>query len=192
MPKPNPKYWKPAKRRPRWTWTLLFLPVLVGAYFLLKGKAPGDDFAALAAAGAARLGDTAVPVLENRGHLPLGQEVNYATPTPASGPHSPRDVEPGFYDALPSRTLLVHNLEHGDVVIYYDRPGPEVLATLRRWARRFDQPFQGLVVVPLEGLGAKVVLTAWGQHLELSPFDPELAAAFIDRYRGRGPERKVR
>ena len=192
MPKPNPKYWKPAKRRPRWTWTLLFLPVLVGSYFLLKGKAPGDDFAALAAAGATRLGDTAVGVLENRGHLPLGQEVTYATPTPASGPHSPRDVEPGFYDALPSRTLLVHNLEHGDVVVYYDRPGPEVLATLRRWARRFDQPFQGLVVVPLEGLGAKVVLTAWGQRLELEPFDPELAAAFIDRYRGRGPERRVR
>lgn len=192
MPKPNPKYWKPAKRRPRRTWTMLFLPVLVGAYFLLKGKAPGDDFAALAAAGATRLGDTAVQVLENRGHLPLGQEVTYATPTPASGPHSPRDVEPGFYDALPSRTLLVHNLEHGDVVVYYDRPGPEVLATLRRWARRFDQSFQGLVVVPLEGLGAKVVLTAWGQRLELEPFDPELAAAFIDRYRGRGPERRVR
>ena len=101
-------------------------------------------------------------------------------------------MEPGFYDALPSRTPLVHNLEHGDVVIYYDRPGAEVLATLRRWARRFDQPFQGLVVVPLEGLGTKVVLTAWGQRLELKPFDPELAAAFIDRYRGRGPERRVR
>jgi len=46
---------------------------------------------------------------------------------------------------------------------------------------------------PAEPLGeANHDLGAWGQRLELKPFDPELAAAFIDRYRGRGPERRVR
>ncbi len=53
-----------------------------------------------------------------------------------------------------------------------------------RWA--------GIVVTPKSGLGETVVLTAWTRVLRLKPFEPEAAAAFIDAFRGRGPERPVR
>ena len=36
------------------------------------------------------------------------------------------------------------------------------------------------------------VLTAWTKTLRLSSFDAALAAAFVDAYRGRGPEHPVR
>ncbi len=167
---------------------------LLGGYGLWKVRTGGEAsaFQALARAGAPRLPDTEAPALTDRSHLPLGREIRYASLPPTSGPHSPLDVGPGFYRERPSFTQLVHSLEHGEVVVYYDRPGPRAIATLKRWARLFEVPFQGVVAVPLAGLGSKVVLTAWGQRLDLAPFDAELAAAFIDRFRGRGPERKVR
>ncbi len=193
MPQPNrPKAGRKKARRRGYLALGAFLLLVVGAGVWKNASSEAARFAALARAGAARLPETAVPALADRRHLPLGQELRYASIPPTSGPHSPLDAAPGFYREAPPFVRLVHSLEHGDVVVYYDRPEPETLATLRRWARVFDAPFQGLLVVPLEGLGAKVVLTAWGQRLDLEPFDAELAAAFIDKFRGRGPERKVR
>jgi len=192
VPKPRKDPRRRGNRR-RYAYALAGL-FLVLAYGLWKSQGSGDlaSFNALAGAGQTRLESTAVPVLANRSHLPPGQTIRYANLPPTSGPHSPRDVSPGFYRQRPPFTRLVHSLEHGSVVIYYDRPDPKVLALLRRWAGLFSDPFAGVVVVPLKGIGEKVLLTAWGQRLDLAPFDAELAAAFIDRFRGRGPERKVR
>lgn len=190
---PRPKQ-KPTRR------VRLGIPLLLGAAFLaaaalyLRGRS-ADRFERWAAEGAPRLAGRVVeePVRGNR-HIPPGWRIRYPSPIPTSGPHRANDAPPGFYPPgkRPELARLVHNLEHGDVVIYYDAPGEAALDILRAWAERFPQPFQAVLVVPMPGLGAKVVLTAWGRRLELEPFDPSLAAAFIDRYRGRGPERRVR
>ncbi len=179
------------KRRGAVLWGVLLLVVagIVG-YVLLQPKT--DDFDALVAEGKSALAQVVEePDLGSR-HLPPGKEIRYATPTPTSGLHSPFDVKPGFYREAQPAVRLVHSLEHGEVVIYYDQPGKAALAYLRRWGAEFQEPFQGVVIVPLKGLGPKVVLTAWRRRLDLNPFDPAAAAAFIDRYRGRGPERQVR
>lgn len=39
---------------------------------------------------------------------------------------------------------------------------------------------------------AVILLTAWTKMLRLAKFDAASAAAFIDRFRGRGPEHPVR
>ncbi len=44
----------------------------------------------------------------------------------------------------------------------------------------------------MDGLGSDLVLTAWTKRLRLASFDAPLAAAFVDAYRGRGPEHPVR
>ena len=90
------------------------------------------------------------------------------------------------------RELLVHALEHGLIVIYYDRPDPATMAILEGWADLFGGPWSGIVVAPKVGLGEAVILTAWLRLLRLAPFDADAAAAFIDENRGRGPERTVR
>ena len=87
---------------------------------------------------------------------------------------------------------LVHALEHGNVVIYYDTPGPEVLAILKDWAGLYTGTWDGVVVAPMDGLGGDLVLTAWTKTLRLRSFDAGLAAAFVDAHRGRGPEHPVR
>ena len=52
--------------------------------------------------------------------------------------------------------------------------------------------WDGLIASPSPGLGSAVLLNAWTKSLKLEPFDPIAAAAFIDTYRGRGPENPVR
>ena|SRR5918996_4475010 len=79
-----------------------------------------------------------------------------------------------------------------NIVTYYDKPGAEGMKRLEGWAGLHDGQWSGLVVTPAAGLGEAVVLTAWTKRLELDTFNPAGAAAFIDAYRGRGPEHPVR
>jgi hypothetical protein len=125
-------------------------------------------------------------------HVPQGSAVNYATETPTAGAHYPTPSAPGYYEKSQPPGNLVHALEHGNIVVYYDQPSPQVLHTLERWASRYQDEWSGLIVTPLPGLGEEIILTAWTKKLRLPRFDAAATAAFIDRFRGRGPEHPVR
>ena len=125
-------------------------------------------------------------------HLPDGADHDYGTPFPTAGPHSPRWTETGFYTQPQPPTELVHAVEHGNVVIYYDRPGETVRTRLREWTQAYSGQWDGIVAAPSPGLGARIVLTAWEKRLTLPRYDEEKAAAFIEAFRGRGPEHPVR
>ena len=125
---------------------------------------------------------------EGRWHLEPGETWEYRSTPPTSGPHDPKWIKSGFYRTVQPPAKLVHSLEHGVVVIYYDRPAPDVLATLRGWTAKYPGKWDGVIVAPLPGLGRKVVLTAWRKRLRLDPFDADRAQAFIDAFRGHGPE----
>ncbi|MBI3452970.1 MAG: DUF3105 domain-containing protein [Rhodospirillales bacterium] len=152
----------------------------------------GREFATLAAAGAAILAKVENHSDLGRQHLRVGEPYLYPSRLPTSGPHDPTWVTAGFHDSFQSPTRLVHALEHGNVVIYYDRPGDAVLTHLRAWGGLFTGQWDGLVATPLAGLGPAVVLTAWNKSLRLDPFDAAAAAAFIEAFRGRGPENPAR
>lgn len=149
-------------------------------------------FLARASAGEEALAAVETMPSEGRAHLEPGQSYAYGSRFPTSGPHAPVPTDPGVYREPQPRTELVHALEHGNIVVYYDDPDPAALRTLERWADLYDDEWSGLVVVPEERLGERIVLTAWTRRLELDAFAPEAAAAFIDAYRGRGPEHPVR
>jgi len=151
-----------------------------------------ERFLALAASGAERLGAVERQRASTEGHLEPGQSAGYRDRMPTAGAHDPKWIDPGVYQTPQSATRLVHSLEHGMIVVYYDAPPPDVLATLQSWAGLYGGPWSGLVIAPMPGLGGEVVLTAWERMLRLRPFDPATAAAFIDRFRGRGPEHPVR
>jgi hypothetical protein len=150
------------------------------------------QFLALAAVGAGRLDTVQKQRSSGGGHLAPGQSAGYRDRMPTSGAHDPKWINPGVYDSPQPSTRLVHSLEHGMVVIYYDKPPADVSETLESWAGLYGGAWSGLVVVPMPGLGDEVVLTAWERVLRLQPFDSAAAAGFVDRYRGRGPEHPVR
>ncbi|HSR71433.1 MAG TPA: DUF3105 domain-containing protein, partial [Kiloniellales bacterium] len=94
--------------------------VIAGAYLWWQQSNVEGEFMALAQAGEPAL--SRVESQPNRGsdHLRPGQTHNYGEPFPTSGIHAPTWTQAGFYDE-PQRSIeLVHALEHGNIVIYYD------------------------------------------------------------------------
>lgn len=129
---------------------------------------------------------------EGTAHISPGERVSYRTAPPTSGPHDPVPTRPGFYSEIQPPEKLVHALEHGNIVIYVEHPDPEAFQTLRKWAGQFPGHWDGVIVTPYPGLKQAIILTAWRHRLRLKEFDAAAATAFIDKFRGRGPENPVR
>jgi len=161
-------------------------------YGIVNGQQDASDFEALAANGQGGLKRVQSFPNEGRTHMPAGSQINYGTNPPTSGPHYIHWVDPGFYETPKGRSNLVHSLEHGMVVIFYDQPDEAVVDRLKEWTGLFNGPWSGIVSVRKTGLGEKLILTAWRRMLRLDRLEPAVAAAFIDAYRGRGPENPVR
>ncbi len=163
----------------------------IGAYWWSSVDA-SRSFVALAAEGEAALARVETQLSRGQGHLQPGQSATYGDQVPLSGSHHRVAARPGFYDAPQLPMQLVHALEHGNVVIYYDQPGEAALDELESWGDFYTGNWDGVVVTPLAGLRERLVLTAWTKRLRLERFEATSAAAFIDAYRGRGPENRVR
>lgn len=134
---------------------------------------------------------------EGTQHVAPPQRVTYGTDPPTSGPHYGEWTQPGFYGQAENPQLpeyLVHALEHGNIVAYYDpqRATPETIAYLREQARRYRGTWDGFIAVPRPDPEHEVILTAWTRMLRMQTLDTALADRFIDAYRGRGPENPVR
>ena len=130
-------------------------------------------------------GTEILPATEEPGHLPPDLEHDYGTPFPTSGPHSIRGTAPNFYWQPQPLTELVHALEHGHVVIYFDAPSQKVLGDLLALTHEHAGETSALLVVPSPGIGEQVVLTAWERRLILPQFDEAKARDFIAAFRGR-------
>lgn len=133
---------------------------------------------------------------EGTQHVPPDTDVEYNTTPPTSGPHYGATVSAGFYSQAQPAGELVHTLEHGAVVIYYDEDAlsPEAEQSLREWASVHTGTWQSVVVVPnpYDEVDSPFVLTAWRHSLRMSEYDAEVVQAFLAEYLGRGPENPVR
>ncbi len=163
-----------------------------GGLYLWQTVSAARTFSALAQQGQAALARVTTDRDDGRRHLAIGEAQRYPARYPTSGAHSTQWTRAGFYEEFQPPTRLVHAAEHGNVVIYYGDPSPEVIDTLRGWASLYSGQWDGVVVTKSNRLTTGVVLTAWRRQLELDPFDAAAAAAFVDAYRGRGPENAVR
>lgn len=194
--KPKGKKAGKARRKVKtWEWAVFAAvgaAVAWGVWDWQRSGAAEKDFVTLAKEGAPALSRVEQQPSAGAGHVGPGDPVSYDSRFPTSGRHDPVPVNPGVYDTVQPPSKLVHSLEHGMVVVYYDQPGADTMATLKDWAGLFNDVWSGVVVTPAPGLGKAVMLTAWTHTLRLDPFEPDTAAAFIDRFRGRGPENPVR
>jgi hypothetical protein len=132
----------------------------------------------------------------SRQHVSGDTGVDYAQMPPVGGPHYDRTVSPRFYEEQQSLEALVHNLEHGHVVIHYDPASvtPAARESLWAFARAHTDHWAAVVVVPtpVEEPRSPYVLTAWGHRMAMDDYDAETVRAFVAEYVGRGPERPVR
>ena len=158
----------------------------------MSGGVDQGTFDELVVAGQAALSDVVTIPEVGRNHVREGTPMEYRNDPPTSGTHWDIWVDPGFYDRQQPLGALVHSMEHGHVVIFYGDVGDAVLAVIEDWAGSWRGNWDGVVAVPRPELGGGVDVAAWTHHIRMDEFDSAAAAAFVDRYRGRGPENPVR
>jgi hypothetical protein len=130
------------------------------------------------------------------GHVSQSTDVDYERLPALSGQHYSRAAGPGFYDETPAMGNLVHSLEHGYVVIYYD-PGaitPEARTHMENLTSTYTERWESVIAAPNPNAdpAAPYVLTAWQVRLRMDEYDRDTVDAFLDAFRGRGPENPVR
>jgi Protein of unknown function (DUF3105) len=130
----------------------------------------------------------ATPPSEGRGHVgDLNAKIKYKTFPPTSGTHYFVPAIWDHYDKPVNEIQLVHNLEHGGVVIQYGSEVPD--ATVTQLGEFYRSDPNGMIIAPLPALGNKVALTAWTRLATCTEFDERAFSAFRDAYRYRGPEK---
>jgi hypothetical protein len=135
----------------------------------------------------------------------LSDTVDWNTYPPAGGQHYPAWAVWGFYTDPVNPKRVVHNEEHGAVVLWW---GPQTPSSqvdkLQTFYSSSPNSMFGTPVGTIDGksLGSKVAITAWtgdpttyqqsdwGQeHVAVCPqFDQQAFTAFRDAFRGKGPE----
>jgi hypothetical protein len=124
-------------------------------------------------------------------HIAPGQShPPYNSDPPTSGWHYDQPADAGFYETSLPDEQLVHNLEHGHVIISYDcsklTDCEAVKAELRSIVDRFQR--WKVVTVPRKNADAPIALTAWGRIDKLEAYDEDRITAFVKYWRDRGPE----
>ena len=109
------------------------------------------------------------------------QPDNWNSNPPTSGDHLATPLPPGVYDTDQDMRALVHNQEHGYVVILYKGIPADQVDQLRQFVEARDR--SKLVLAPWSGLEQNgVTLTAW-QNLEtLQRVNMDVVQAFVNDY----------
>jgi Protein of unknown function (DUF3105) len=131
----------------------------------------------------------------------LDAKIKWVTDPPSGGQHYDTPAPFSFYDEAVNPRIVVHNLEHGAVVIWF---GPQVSAKTREDLHSFyNSSPVGVLATPYASLGTKIALAAWtgdykryqkngyygtGHFSVCKEFDEDAFKTFRDAYRGHGPE----
>jgi hypothetical protein len=137
----------------------------------------------------------------------LAAKPHWSTFPPSGGGHYRLWATWGFYRKPVNPAMVVHNEEHGGVVIWW---GPGVPAsTVTELEGFYEEDPVGVFGTPIAGLRKKIALTAWtadprwkGEpglayehhdygmgHIAVCPrFDAKAFAAFRDAFRGHSPQ----
>ncbi|MDF3064855.1 MAG: Xanthine/uracil/thiamine/ascorbate permease family protein [Polyangiaceae bacterium] len=130
-------------------------------------------------------------------HVRECSALEYSTSPPVFGSHYPTWAAYQTYDFPVPLGYLVHDLEHGAVVLFYDCPegcADEVaeaqafIDSLPADPRCAAEVRVQVVLVPRPGLSSRWAASAWGRSLNADCFDSYIFGQFYADNIGRGPE----
>jgi len=112
----------------------------------------------------------------------------YNSNPPTSGWHWSQWKGPGIFTNPQVQDQLVHDLEHGFIVIQYNNLSAAEVQKLTEFVQR-DR--YHMILAPYPGLpaNARITLTAWTKLQNCSGVDEAALRAFISAYRDQGPEK---
>jgi hypothetical protein len=180
------------KRRQRtllWSGVAVFslLALVALIYFEGRGNEPADNpqvTEETRAAGRQAAGSTGVQSFPEAGrdHIAANEQPdNWNSNPPTSGDHLASPLPPGVYDNEQDPRALVHNLEHGYVVIFYKNLPQDQLDQLRQFAEGRDG--SKLVLAPYSGLAQDgIALAAWRNLETIQRYNQDVVQAFVNDY----------
>ncbi len=139
---------------------------------------------------------------EGHTHVPVCTGVPYDTSPPSSGNHWPVWAEFRAFDVPVPHEMLVHNLEHGAIVMLYrcEEACPEIPAAYEAAAVAFgpdplcvmsptNAERSRIVVAPDASLAEPIGLSAWRATYSATCIDPPSLLAFIEEHYDQGTEK---
>jgi Protein of unknown function (DUF3105) len=117
-----------------------------------------------------------------RNHIPASQQPkNWNSNPPTSGDHLATPLPAGIYDNEQDMRALVHNLEHGYVVILYKGISEDQREELTKFVDQ--RKGSKLVLAPWSGLDSDgVALVAWRNLELLQRVNMDVVQAFVNDY----------
>jgi hypothetical protein len=127
-----------------------------------------------------------------RAHFAVGETYDdYNSNPPTSGPHTAA-VAPGVYDAPVPKESAVHNMEHSQVVVWYNcngdpQPSDEsACAALRQdlaaIVEEANENGKRILMTPYAEMDRRIALTAWQFLDAFDEFDAQRVRTFIDTF----------
>jgi hypothetical protein len=180
--------------------------VLIAVFTRGGGASGGNNVAALMkqAGCTFKTVDASIPKGGDTHVNSLTKKLPWNTFPPSNGQHYPKWAVWGFYTQPVNPRMVVHNEEHGGVILWWGPKTPK--ATVDKLNQLYNEQPDGVFGTPIAGLDSKVAISAWtgdpsrytkngyyGQgHLAVcSSYTDKTAKAFRafrDAYRGKGPE----
>ena len=129
---------------------------------------------------------------EGKDHVNEGTPIAYKSYPPSSGTHYASTGDYGFHEDEVPEGELVHNMEHGAIVLYY-QPGlqADTLRQLRDAYASFPPAKYGkvkMVVTPYSRLQTPIAIAAWSRVQPFSSYDHEGLLRFYQAFVDKGPE----
>lgn len=137
-----------------------------------------------------------VPIMVSEPHIPADSDPGkYNSDPPTSGLHFAEEAQAGFYDenifTYPAG-YLVHNLEHGYVIIWYncDLLDESACSELKSQIRSVMDDLGGvkLIAYPWNSIDVPLVMTSWGRLQRFETFDADQVKSFYRANLNKAPE----
>jgi hypothetical protein len=183
---------------------VLGIGLIVAAVLIFVGQGKSNVRDADVAAVMRKAGCTlATFPAQARTHLKdINAHPRYNSFPPTSGPHYFAPVAWGLWPAPLQQVQVVHNLEHGGIVIQFGDKVRIGSPTLDKLVRFYASDRRLMLMAPLPKLGKTIALEAWtvpeqganranrgtGRLAKCTRVDEAAFGAFVDAYRDRGPE----
>ncbi|MFO0619621.1 MAG: DUF3105 domain-containing protein [Polyangiaceae bacterium] len=138
---------------------------------------------------------------EGHTHRPVCTPITYVSNPPTSGDHWPVWAQYKQYDTPVPRQMLVHDLEHGAIVMMFKCPNgcADVVTALVSARDAFgadplcvttnpDGPAARFVITPDTQIPTPLAISAWRASYTATCIDPDSLRAFVAKHYGHGTE----
>lgn len=178
-----------AKRRKQILISIVVLAALGAGVFYGIQRSKGQRAAYAAAAEDAGCGDieSFPDELEEKPHLAADATFDdYKTNPPTSGVHRGQTSPWGSYREAPDHETLVHNLEHGGIIIHYKDLSDEEIDEVDAFADSF---VDGVISIPNPEIEKPIALAAWRHMQQCDELNTKAIEGFIAERCNKGPEK---